>query len=132
MTSLPLANGATATYRRQGSGAPLVYLHSMLPPADDDAFATALAADFDVIRPVAPGFGDLAEIDDIDDIHDLALYYDDVLRALGLGHEAPIFSREEYGRIAMRGAGDGIGCKQIAAGQVGDRHRLLGIDERLQ
>jgi pimeloyl-ACP methyl ester carboxylesterase len=85
MTALALANGATATYRRLGSGAPLVFLHSMLPPADGDAFVAALAETFDVIAPVAPGFADLAEIDDIDDIHDLTIYYDDILRALGLG-----------------------------------------------
>jgi pimeloyl-ACP methyl ester carboxylesterase len=37
-----------------------------------------------VIAPLAPGFDDLAELDDIRDVHDLALHYDDVLTALGL------------------------------------------------
>jgi pimeloyl-ACP methyl ester carboxylesterase len=88
--SVTLTNAAHASYWRRGAGAPLVYLHSVLPPGDDDAFASALAEHFDVIMPLAPGYADLAEIDDIDDIHDLALHYDDVLRALGLGKVAVV------------------------------------------
>lgn len=88
--TLALAGGPMASLWRRGSGDPLLFLHSVLPPRDDDVFAEALAADFDVVMPLAPGYADLAEIDDIDDVHDLALYYDDLLRALDLDSVAVV------------------------------------------
>ncbi len=39
---------------------------------------------YSVIAPLAPGFNDLDEIDDIDKVHDLALHYDALFDALGL------------------------------------------------
>lgn len=83
--SVPMAGGATASLWRRGSGSPILFLHSVLPPSDDDRFAEALAEHFDVVMPLAPGYADLAEIEDIDDVHDLAFFYDDLLRALDLG-----------------------------------------------
>lgn len=83
--ALPLPGGGTASYWRRGSGEPLLLLHSVLRPSDDDRFADALAGHHDVVMPLAPGYADLDELVDIEDVHDLALYYDDVLRALDLG-----------------------------------------------
>ena len=37
-----------------------------------------------MIAPVAPGFNDVDELDEIRDVHDLAMHDDDVLEALGL------------------------------------------------
>jgi pimeloyl-ACP methyl ester carboxylesterase len=82
--SVQLGAGQTASLWRRGSGEPLLFLHSVLPPADEDRFADALAEHFDVFMPLAPGYADLTEIDDIDDVHDLTIYYDDLLRAVGL------------------------------------------------
>ncbi|MBA3654427.1 MAG: alpha/beta hydrolase, partial [Actinobacteria bacterium] len=39
---------------------------------------------FEVIAPVCPGFARLEDLDDIRDVHDLALWYDDLLESLGL------------------------------------------------
>lgn len=85
LTTVALPGGHVARVRREGSGTPVLFAHSVLPPAEDDRFVEALAGHFDVVAPLAPGYADLAELDDIDDVHDLALYYDDLLRALDLG-----------------------------------------------
>ena len=79
-----LASGARAHYLQAGSGAPLVFLHSFVYPRTDDALFSALAAHFEAFLVLAPGCFDFEEIEELDDVHDLALYYDDVLRAVGL------------------------------------------------
>lgn len=71
-----------------GAGPALVWLHGMTGVAADDPFVTALAAHHRVYAPVAPGFGNLDEVSGIDDIHDLALAYDDLLEGLRLGSAA--------------------------------------------
>ncbi|MBO0689932.1 MAG: alpha/beta hydrolase [Candidatus Dormibacteraeota bacterium] len=77
-----LSSGRRARYRRSGSGEPLLFLHSVLPPEDQDPFREALSARFDVIAPVAPGYEDPEELASLDDVRDLALHYDDLLRSL--------------------------------------------------
>jgi pimeloyl-ACP methyl ester carboxylesterase len=77
-----LSSGALARYRRSGSGELLLFLHSVLPPGDGDPFREALAAEFDVIAPVAPGYEDPEELASLDDVRDVALHYDDLLRCL--------------------------------------------------
>lgn len=66
------------------SGGPLVFLHSAAAVNPHDPLLLALAERFEVIAPVHPGFSDLTELDGIRDVHDVALYYDDLLDALGL------------------------------------------------
>ena len=85
-----LSSGARARYRRSGSGEPLLFLHSVLPPADGDPFHAALAQHFDVIAPVAPGYEDPEELASLDDVRDLALHYDDLLRRLELDRVAVV------------------------------------------
>jgi pimeloyl-ACP methyl ester carboxylesterase len=68
----------------EGSGPPLVWLHSLYGVEADARIVEALARDHSVYAPLAPGFADLAELDPIRDIHDLALHYDDLLEALRL------------------------------------------------
>jgi pimeloyl-ACP methyl ester carboxylesterase len=85
-----VASGQVVRYFTGGKGRPLVYLHPASGVTADDRFALALAERFRVIAPVAPGFTDLAEIDDVLDVHDMALAYDDFLAALDLGPVAVV------------------------------------------
>ncbi len=72
-----------------GAGAALVWLHGLRGVDSEDPLLLALAQDYRVIAPVAPGFNDLDEVAAIDNIHELALDYDDLLRGLAPGG-API------------------------------------------
>src|ERR1700738_2789650 len=67
-----------------GTGPPLVWLHGLYGVEADGALLEALAEHYSVYAPLAPGFADLDELDDIRNIHDLALHYDDVMEALEL------------------------------------------------
>jgi pimeloyl-ACP methyl ester carboxylesterase len=67
-----------------GEGPSLLWLHSLYGVEADAPIIQALARSFSVYAPLAPGFADLAELDEIRDIHDLALHYDDLLEALEL------------------------------------------------
>lgn len=67
-----------------GAGGPLVFLHAAAAVNPHDPLLLALAERFEVIAPVHPGFADLAELDEIRDVHDMALYYDDLFAALDL------------------------------------------------
>ena len=70
---------------RQGSGEPLLWLHGANGMgAGFTPDLEALAAHYDVIAPVTPGFDDTAGLEKIDDIHDLVFYYQDLCDALGL------------------------------------------------
>jgi pimeloyl-ACP methyl ester carboxylesterase len=82
---------------RAGSGPPLVWLHSLYGVEADTGIIDALAREHSVYAPLTPGFADLAELETIRDIHDLALHYDDVLEALGL--ESAIFAGHSLGAM---------------------------------
>ena len=69
---------------RGGSGRPIVFLHGAGGVSPKDPALVRLAEYFEVIAPVHPGFARLADLDDLQDVHDLALYHDDLLEALGL------------------------------------------------
>ncbi len=85
---------------RVGEGAPLVWLHNAGGVSPDDPVVLALAArGHEVIAPVCPGFEDLADIDDIRDVHDLALWYDDLFAAEGLDG-VPVVAHSFGGMIA--------------------------------
>ncbi|MFM9885851.1 MAG: alpha/beta fold hydrolase [Burkholderiales bacterium] len=79
-----LASGRSQQVAKTGTGPVLVWLHGLHGVPSHDPFVAALATRFSVVAPIAPGFNDLAELDDIRDVHDLALHYDDLLSALGL------------------------------------------------
>ncbi|MDR0359466.1 MAG: alpha/beta hydrolase [bacterium] len=68
---------------RGGQGPALLWLHGVRAIEADDPLVGALTSRFSVVAPVAPGFNDLEEITDLQDVHDLALHYDDLLNALG-------------------------------------------------
>src|SRR5262245_54208481 len=82
--SVELAGDRHQAVYRFGDGPPLVWLHGLNGIDDSDPVVAELAAHFEVIAPLAPGFEDLEQIGDIRDIHDLALHYDDLLDALGI------------------------------------------------
>ena len=67
-----------------GTGPTLVWLHGVERTKADDPVIAALADHFTVVAPQMPGRADLAELDDLRDIHDLALHYDSLLQELGL------------------------------------------------
>ena len=78
------ANGRKVEVHWFGSGPELVWLHGPHGLRKGDEMIAALSRHFTVIAPLAPGFADVEELDEIRDVHDLALHYDDVMEALGL------------------------------------------------
>jgi pimeloyl-ACP methyl ester carboxylesterase len=82
--TVALPGGRSVQVYRGGTGRPVVYLHAIGGITPADPFVAALAERHAVIAPVAPGFNALEELDDIRDVHDLALHYDDLFDALGL------------------------------------------------
>jgi pimeloyl-ACP methyl ester carboxylesterase len=83
--TVALRDGRAAVVHEAGTGAPLLWLHGLngIEP-EDDAMVAALARHHRVLAPVAPGFADPAELDDLHDVHDLAMHYDDLCTALEL------------------------------------------------
>ncbi len=79
-----LKSGRKWAVYRGGSGPDLLWLHGLRGVDPADPLLLALAARHRVIAPVAPGFNDLDEVAEIDNIHELALDYDDLLDGLGL------------------------------------------------
>lgn len=70
---------------RAGKGEPLLFLHGaggMGMGFTPDL--TALAETYDVIAPVIPGWDDTDGLEQIDDIHDLVFFIQDLCEALGL------------------------------------------------
>jgi pimeloyl-ACP methyl ester carboxylesterase len=84
---------------RGGSGPLVVYLHPASGLRADDRFACALAQHFEVVAPLSPGVRDLAQLDDIRDIHDLAMVYDDLFSALRL-RDAVVVGHSFGGMVA--------------------------------
>ncbi|MEX0781071.1 MAG: alpha/beta hydrolase [Dehalococcoidia bacterium] len=69
---------------RDGKGEPLLWLHGAGGVRDWTPDYAALAESYDVIVPVHPGWNDTPGLDEIDDIHDMAFYLQDLSDALGL------------------------------------------------
>src|SRR5262249_10141005 len=82
--TLKLSGGRKVEVRRAGQGPTIVWLHGPHGLRKTDPFVAELARRHSVIAPVAPGFNDVDELDEIRDVHDLALHYDDIFEALGL------------------------------------------------
>jgi pimeloyl-ACP methyl ester carboxylesterase len=77
-------DGRTSKVFRAGQGPVVVWLHGPHGIRGHDPVIAELAKRRTVVAPLAPGFADLAELDAIGNVHELALHYDDVLAALGL------------------------------------------------
>jgi len=83
--TVSVRNGRFETkLRTGGSGEPLLYLHGAGGLRDWDPFLAELAKSFTVYAPSHPGFESSTGIEHIDDIIDLAVYYNDFLDAIGL------------------------------------------------
>lgn len=82
--TITTAAGRKAVVHTVGAGPLVVWLHGPHGVRKTDPVIAALAERYTVLAPVAPGFNDIDELDDIRDVHDLALHYDDILDALGL------------------------------------------------
>ena len=79
-----LVDGVDTAYRRNGSGAPTVYLHGSGLTRMWLPFLERLSGSLDVVAPELPGFGDTALPDWLEGFDDLVLYCDALLEALGL------------------------------------------------
>ena len=91
--------GINPIVHREGEGPTLVYLHSAGGIQPNDPVIGGLARHFSVVAPLAPGFHDLEELVEIRDVHDLALYYDDLFEALGLDG-VPVIGHSFGGMVA--------------------------------
>jgi pimeloyl-ACP methyl ester carboxylesterase len=92
---------------RGGQGRPLLYLHDVWSQAWQPIH-DQLAARYEVVFPVHPGFEGADEIADIDSMEDLVFHYLDVLEALQI--ETPILMGASFGgwlaaEFAVRYAG---------------------------
>src|SRR5918912_1988351 len=79
-----------------GKGPPAVYFHSAGGPLWD-GFLDALAEHYTVYAPEHPGtsVGDPTAIEQVDDLWDLVLVYDEVFAALGL--DSPVVLGQSFG-----------------------------------
>ena len=76
--------------RRGGSGAPVVYLHSATGEGEGLALLDELAASFDLVAPMFPGFGESEGIEQIDDMEDAVFHLLDLFDQLGLAAPAVV------------------------------------------
>ncbi|HEX9465081.1 MAG TPA: alpha/beta hydrolase [Alphaproteobacteria bacterium] len=81
---LRLPNGRSWQVFSGGAGPDLLWLHGLRGVDPADPMLAALQKRYRVVAPVAPGFNDLDELSKIDNIHELALDYDDLIEALKL------------------------------------------------
>jgi pimeloyl-ACP methyl ester carboxylesterase len=82
--TIALYGGRKVEVRRGGEGPTIVWLHGPHGLRAKDPVVAALVRRYTVVAPLAPGFNDADELDQIRDVHDLALHYDDILEALRL------------------------------------------------
>lgn len=76
--------GVKLRVARRGKGPPLLLLHGGGGPMDGFAFVDALAARFEVISPVHPGFGGTPIPSHYDGMPDLVFTYLDLMEAMDL------------------------------------------------
>ena len=98
-TTVTLRSGHQQTVFRGGEGPPLVWFHPANGIVDGHPLVDALSERFSIVAPLAPGFTDLEELDDVRDIHELAMCYDDLFEALGL-ENATVIGHSFGGMIA--------------------------------
>ena len=93
-------DGCRTHYRRAGKGRPLVFLHGASGAPVVLPFMEKLATRYDVLVPDHPGYGQSAEPDWLENIHDVAYFYLDFLKALKL-EKAVIVGSSMGGWMAM-------------------------------
>ena len=95
---IKLKNGRSWEVYTGGAGPKLVWLHGLTGLMPNDPLLAALERKYSVIAPVAPGFNDLGEIDEIGNIHELALDYDDLLEHFAI--EGAVLAGHSFGAMA--------------------------------
>jgi pimeloyl-ACP methyl ester carboxylesterase len=101
-------NGLVAEVERHGRGAPLVYLHGAFGLEWSAPLVDALARSHEVIAPKLPGYGASEGLERIRSFHDLSVWLDEVLDALGLervalaGHDFGGAAAAEYAALFRR------------------------------
>jgi pimeloyl-ACP methyl ester carboxylesterase len=95
--TVALTGGAEQIVYRAGDGPPLVWFHGLDGIEPELPILSGLAERFTVHAPLSPGFESVDELREILDLHDLALYYDDLLAALGL--ESAILAGQSFGAM---------------------------------
>jgi len=94
-----LPGARSQTVFRGGDGPPVVFLHAGGGLVPEDPLLAGLARSHTVLAPVAPGFADVADLDEVRDVHELAMHYDDLLEALGLD-APPVIGHSFGGMVA--------------------------------
>jgi len=90
----------TAKVYETGDGDPVLFLHSGSGITPSDPLVAALAATGRrVIAPRHPGFVDPEELDELRDVHDLALYHEELVSKLGV-HSLPVIGHSFGGMVA--------------------------------
>jgi pimeloyl-ACP methyl ester carboxylesterase len=97
--TIELPTGRRQVVYRGGDGPPVVWLHAADGIAPSHPLLDELARRYTILAPLAPGFEDLAELDAVQDVHELAMHYDDVLEALGLD-DATVIGHSFGGMVA--------------------------------
>lgn len=95
--TIRLKNGRSWHVYTGGTGPTLIWLHGLTGINSSDPIIAALQRKHRVVAPLAPGFTDLAELDEIGNIHELALDYDDLLDHLGL--EGAVIAGHSFGAM---------------------------------
>ncbi|HET7671826.1 MAG TPA: alpha/beta hydrolase [Burkholderiales bacterium] len=93
-------DGCRTHYRRAGKGRPLVFLHGASGAPVVLPFMEKLATRYDVLVPDHPGYGQSDEPEWLENIHDVAYFYLDFLKALEL-EKAIIVGSSMGGWMAM-------------------------------
>jgi pimeloyl-ACP methyl ester carboxylesterase len=93
-------NGCKINLRRGGSGEPLLFLHGASGAPVILPFMEKLAQRFDVLVPEHPGYGQSGEPPWLENIHDAAYFYLDLLEQLDL-REVTLVGNSMGGWIAM-------------------------------
>lgn len=93
-------DGCKTHLRRAGKGEPLLFLHGASGAPAIMPFMEKLAQRFDVLVPEHPGWGKSDEPEWLENIHDVAYFYLDFLKVLGLSR-VTIVGSSMGGWIAM-------------------------------
>jgi pimeloyl-ACP methyl ester carboxylesterase len=95
--AVQLPDGSDLLVYEGGDGPPLVWLHGLGGVEPEHPVLAGLANDYTLSAPLAPGFRDLSELAQIDNIHELAIFYDDLLDALEI--EQAVIAGHSFGAM---------------------------------
>ena len=142
-------SGCKTNIRRGGRGPALLYLHGAGGSGNVVGFAESLAERFDVILPDHPGFGESDLPGWLDNIHDAAYFYLDLMAHLDLRDvhivgsslggwialEIAVRSTQRVKSLVLSGAA-GLNCKDARRGDIfmwepAQRIRNMIVDQTL-